>query len=33
MIGDVGLWIAAVITLISGYDYLRAGKFHLRDGI
>jgi len=33
LIGDLGLWVAAVITLISGYDYLRAGKTHLRDGV
>ena len=32
-IGEWGLWIAAAITLVSGYDYLRAGKSHLRDGI
>ncbi len=32
-IGAVGLWIAAVITLYSGYDYLRAGQSHLRDGV
>jgi cardiolipin synthase len=24
-IGSVGLWIAAVLTLVTGYDYLRAG--------
>jgi len=24
-IGEVGLWVAAVLTLITGYDYLRAG--------
>lgn len=24
-IGEAGLWIAAVLTLITGYDYLRAG--------
>lgn len=31
LIGSTGLWIAAVITLFSGYDYLRAGQAHLRD--
>jgi len=24
LIGEIGLWIAAIITLITGYDYLRA---------
>lgn len=24
-VGAVGLWIAAVLTLVTGYDYLRAG--------
>ena len=23
--GVIGLWIAAILTLITGYDYLRAG--------
>ncbi|HEU0070064.1 MAG TPA: CDP-diacylglycerol--glycerol-3-phosphate 3-phosphatidyltransferase [Alphaproteobacteria bacterium] len=30
-IGDVALWIAAVLTLITGYDYLRAGLRHMRE--
>jgi cardiolipin synthase len=25
LIGEIGLWIAAVLTIITGYDYLRAG--------
>lgn len=25
LIGTVGLWVAAALTLISGYDYLRSG--------
>lgn len=25
LIGEIGLWVAAAITLITGYDYLRAG--------
>jgi CDP-diacylglycerol---glycerol-3-phosphate 3-phosphatidyltransferase len=29
-IGEVGLWIAAALTLITGYDYLRAGLGHMR---
>ena len=31
-IGTVGLWIAAFLTLITGYDYLRAGIEHLQPG-
>ena len=30
-IGEAGIWIAAVLTLITGYDYLRAGIQHLTD--
>lgn len=29
-IGVIGLWAAAVLTLITGYDYLREGLRHLR---
>lgn len=29
LIGEAGLWIAAVLTLITGYDYLRAGLKHM----
>ena len=25
MIGELGIWFAAAITLITGYDYLKAG--------
>jgi cardiolipin synthase len=28
-IGIAGLWIAAIITLYTGYDYLRAGLYHV----
>ncbi|MCK4940076.1 MAG: CDP-diacylglycerol--glycerol-3-phosphate 3-phosphatidyltransferase, partial [Rhodospirillaceae bacterium] len=28
-IGIWGLWIAALITLVTGYDYLRAGLKHI----
>jgi len=28
-IGIVGLWIAAIFTLITGFDYLRAGLKHI----
>lgn len=30
-IGDVGLWAAALITLITGYDYLSHGLRHMMD--
>lgn len=29
-IGSYGLWIAALLTLYTGYDYLRAGLRHMR---
>ena len=29
MLGDVALWVAAGLTLITGYDYLRAGARHI----
>lgn len=28
-IGIIGIWIAAVLTMITGYDYLRAGLKHI----
>ena len=28
-VGVIGLWLAAVLTLVSGYDYLRAGIVHI----
>ncbi len=28
-IGELGLWAAAVLTLITGYDYLRSGLRHI----
>jgi cardiolipin synthase (CMP-forming) len=31
LIGDVGLWAAAVLTLITGWDYLTAGLKHVDD--
>ena len=31
LIGDVGLWAAAVLTLITGWDYLTAGLKHMGD--
>ena len=29
LIGETGLWIAAVLTLITGYDYLHTGLRHM----
>ena len=29
LIGEVGLWLAALLTLITGYDYLRHGLKHM----
>ncbi len=29
LIGEIGLWLAAAITLITGYDYLRSGLGHI----
>lgn len=29
LIGEAGLWIAAAITVVTGYDYLRAGLQHM----
>jgi cardiolipin synthase len=31
LIGELMLWAAAVLTLITGYDYLRAGLDHMTD--
>ncbi|MBL8643264.1 MAG: CDP-diacylglycerol--glycerol-3-phosphate 3-phosphatidyltransferase [Rhodospirillaceae bacterium] len=31
LIGEIGIWIAAAITLITGYDYLRAGLAYMDD--
>jgi cardiolipin synthase len=28
-IGEIGLWIAAILTIVTGYDYLRAGLRHI----
>ena len=30
-IGVYGLWLAAMITLVTGYDYLRAGLAHIAE--
>jgi len=29
LIGQIGLWVAAGLTLVTGYDYLRAGLRHM----
>jgi cardiolipin synthase (CMP-forming) len=31
MIGEIGIWMAAVLTLITGYDYLRTGLVHITN--
>jgi phosphatidylglycerophosphate synthase len=28
-IGELLLWVAALLTLVTGYDYLRAGLPHM----
>jgi cardiolipin synthase len=28
-IGEILLWVAAVLTIVTGYDYLRAGLKHM----
>ncbi len=32
MIGEIGLWVAALLTLVTGYDYLRVGLGHMTPG-
>jgi cardiolipin synthase len=29
VIGEVGLWVAALLTLVTGYDYLVTGLRHM----
>jgi cardiolipin synthase len=31
LIGELMLWVAAGLTLVTGYDYLRAGLIHMND--
>ena len=31
LIGEAGLWIAAILTLYTGFDYFRAGFKHILD--
>ena len=30
-IGIVGLWLAAILTVGTGYDYMKAGIQHIAD--
>ncbi len=32
LIGEIGIWIAAAITLITGHDYLRSGLAYVAEG-
>jgi len=32
LVGEVLLWIAAVLTIVTGYDYMRAGLRHILGG-
>lgn len=32
LIGSVCLWVAGVLTLVTGWDYLRANLKHMEDG-
>ena len=31
-IGRLGMWLAALFTIYTGYDYLRAGLRHVTTG-
>jgi len=31
MVGDICLWAAAALTLVTGYDYLRTGLRHMSE--
>jgi hypothetical protein len=31
LVGELMLWAAAALTLVTGYDYLRAGLSHMTD--
>ena len=31
LIGEICLWVAALLTIITGYDYLRAGLLHFTN--
>jgi cardiolipin synthase len=32
LIGEIGLWVAAALTLLTGYDYMRVGLRHMTQG-
>ncbi len=31
LVGEIFLWVAAVLTVITGYDYLRSGLTHMQE--
>ena len=31
LIGEIGLWLAAALTAVTGYDYMRVGFRHMTD--
>ena len=31
LIGNICLWVAAILTLYTGYDYLKAGLRHMTE--
>ena len=31
LVGEIGIWFAAAVTLITGYDYLRTGLKHMEE--
>ena len=33
LIGEVGLWAAAVLTLVTGYDYIAIGMRHMNENL
>lgn len=33
LVGEILIWSAALLTLVTGYDYLRAGWRHMRDAV
>ena len=33
MVGEAGLWLAAAITLVTGWDYMRAGLRHMHGTV
>ncbi len=33
LIGEIGLWLAAALTIVTGYDYLRSGLAYLTGSV